>query len=108
MAFVERDLNRTAILDPAMLELCAISFGDQILDVGCGEGRFCRMLAASGAVVSGIDPVNAFLRRAQSLDPVGSYVRSNAKSLPFPDESFDWVISYLTFIDIEDFSAAVK
>lgn len=39
------DPARRLVLDPAVLErveLCGI--GGKALDVGCGEGRFCRLL----------------------------------------------------------------
>ena len=51
------DRNRTMLLDPVMLDLCGDVRGQHMLDLGCGEGRFCRMLAERGASVTGIDPI---------------------------------------------------
>jgi 2-polyprenyl-3-methyl-5-hydroxy-6-metoxy-1,4-benzoquinol methylase len=50
------DPNRVFLLDGAMLDLCGAVHGLDVIDVGCGEGRFCRMLAKRGAHMTGIDP----------------------------------------------------
>lgn len=31
----------------------------RVLDIGCGSGEFCRLAAARGAAVSGIDAAKA-------------------------------------------------
>lgn len=100
-------LARTHLLDPILLDLCQISPGLQALDVGCGEGRFCRMLRERGVEVVGIDPTKSLLKVAQKRDPQGDYQCARAEELPFEDESFALVISYLTLIDIEDFRGAI-
>ncbi|MEN8207669.1 MAG: methyltransferase domain-containing protein [Candidatus Fermentibacteria bacterium] len=51
-----RNPTRTGLLDKPMLEACGNVEGLKILDCGCGEGRFCRILAAKGAeYVFGLD-----------------------------------------------------
>ena len=44
-----RNPTREGLLDQPMLEACGDVDGLKILDSGCGEGRFCRLLAARGA-----------------------------------------------------------
>ena len=61
----------------------------------------------SGAT-SGIDPTSALLDRARHLDPTGDYRCACAEELPFPDEQFDLVISYLSLIDIADAERAIS
>src|SRR5262245_17553475 len=78
-----------------------------VLDVGCGEGRFCRMLRAEGVQAIGIDPTEALLDRARSSDPEGDYRTGRAEALEFADERFDLVVSYLSLIDIPDYRAAI-
>jgi hypothetical protein len=40
------------------------------LDVGCGEGRFCRILKAAGIFAMGIDPTERFsLKRDDVIPP---------------------------------------
>jgi len=48
------------------------SFG-RALDVGCGEGRFCRMMQALEISTVGVDPTRALTDRARLLDPLGEY-----------------------------------
>ncbi|AIE87213.1 class I SAM-dependent methyltransferase [Fimbriimonas ginsengisoli] len=102
------EANRERLLDPPMLELAGDVTGLDVLDVGCGEGRFCRMLAARGARTVGLDPTPEFLAEARHLDPEGSYVEGVGERLPFEEASFDLVVSYLTIIDIPDFRAAIR
>lgn len=102
------DPNREFILDPAMLSMVGPLKGKRVLDVGCGEGRFCRMMSARGARTFGIDPTSELIALARKDHHEGCYVRGSAESLPFRDRSFHLVVSYLTLIDIVDFREAVK
>lgn len=101
------DWGREHVLDPVMLQRVAMRPYARALDVGCGEGRFCRMLARRGIDVVGIDPTTPLLARAIELDPNGRYCEGRAEALPFPDRSFDLAVSYLTLIDIADFRAGL-
>ncbi|MDP9237693.1 MAG: class I SAM-dependent methyltransferase [Chloroflexota bacterium] len=102
------DKNRTVLLDPVMLEQCGDVKGLRVLDLGCGEGRFSRMLAQRGARVTGIDLTAEMARTAQDRR-VGDdgYLRATAEQLPFPSGAFDVVISYVTLVDIVDYRAAI-
>jgi len=109
IALMERgDRNRTLTLDPAMLRLAGDVGGSTVCDIGCGEGRFCRMLAERGAVTTGIDPSANLIHQARLADPSGTYVRANAEFLPFASDSFDLVTCYLVLIDIYDYCLAIK
>src|SRR3984957_8934016 len=102
------DWGREHVLDPIMLKRASAQRFERALDVGCGEGRFCRMLRAKGIPVVGIDPTEELLAAARKRDSRGEYQIARAESLPFPDASFDLVVSYLTLIDIADFRADLK
>lgn len=102
------DLNRSHVLDGPVKRLIDPQMGMRILDVGCGEGRFCRVLSAEGADVVGLDPTTALLDRARRLDPEGDYVEGFAEALPFEDGSFDVVLSYVTLLDVGDYRKAVS
>jgi SAM-dependent methyltransferase len=101
------DWGREHVLDPVMLERVSAGRFERALDVGCGEGRFCRMLKARGISVVGIDPTDELLAQARRRDPGGDYRLARAEALPVHDASFDLVVSYLTLIDIADFRAAM-
>ena len=102
------DWGREHVLDPAMLARLDGRHFEHALDVGCGEGRFCRILKNRGIQVVGIDPTEPLLDAAISKDPAGDYRLAEAEDLPFADNSFDLVVSYLTLIDIAEFRQAIN
>lgn len=102
------DWAREHVLDPVMLGRLAHGAYRSALDVGCGEGRFCRLMKASGIAAIGIDPTSPLLEKAKQRDPTGDYRLGAAENLPFDAGSFDLVVSYLTLIDIADFRAAIR
>lgn len=101
------DWSRRYVLDVVMLERAVASAPADALDVGCGEGRFCRLLSARGIRTVGVDPTLALIERARALDPKGDYRIGIGEALPAEDVSFDMVVSYLTLIDIPDYQAAI-
>lgn len=107
IASVEKDLQRQVLLDPLVLAIPKTARGRDALDVGCGEGRFCRILQGLGFATTGLDPTEAFISQARKLDPEGEYVQAGAEDMPFEDGAFDLVVSYLTLIDITDYRAAI-
>ncbi|MHB8683601.1 MAG: class I SAM-dependent methyltransferase [Dehalococcoidia bacterium] len=103
------DYNRTLLLDPVMLEQCGDVRGRRVLDSGCGEGRFCRMLAGRGAQVVGLDLTHELVEEAGARDgAAGAYICASAETLPFADAAFDLVVSYVTLVDIVDYAAAIR
>ena len=102
------DWGRRHILDPVMMARVASGAFGNALDVGCGEGRFCRMLKAAGIRPTGIDPTPAMIGAARKRDPSGDYRQGRAEALEFADASFDLVVSYITLVDIPDFRAAIR
>ena len=101
------DWSRREILDPALDKLLGNLEGCRVLDVGCGEGRYCRVLHEKGAIVTGLDPVEEFITTAKSLHPDGSYSQGFAEFLPYLSSSYDLVLSYLSLVDILDYKAAI-
>lgn len=102
------DFGRRYVLDPIMLPRALALKPRNVLDVGCGEGRFCRMLAAHGIETMGVDPTPSLIAHAREADPQGAYIEAPAEQLPFEDASFDLVVSYLALIDIPDYRAGIS
>lgn len=103
------DFGRRFVLDQPMLERVRLRAraSSSVLDVGCGEGRFCRMLQPLGLRTVGIDPTEALVARAIALDPVSDYRVGMAERLDFEDQCFDQVVSYLSLIDIAQLGPAL-
>jgi ubiquinone/menaquinone biosynthesis C-methylase UbiE len=89
-----------------MLRLAGNVEGTRVIDVGCGEGRFCRMLGERGATCIGIDPTATLLRAAREHG-VASPVRAVAEALPFAASTFDLAVTYITLVDIEHYREAI-
>jgi SAM-dependent methyltransferase len=102
------DFAREFILDKPMLERTELSGAAKMLDIGCGDGRFCRMAKKIGISTVGVDPIKPFIERARSRDPDGKYFTGFAENLPFSDGEFDLAVFYLSLIDIDDMRAAIQ
>ena len=76
--------------------------GRRALEVGSGEGRVARDLAARGHWVVGLDSSPTLARFAEEAATGPAYILGNAAALPFPDESFDLVVAYNSLMDVED------
>lgn len=82
--------------------------GKSLLDVGCGTGWFTRRLAAAGLDVTGLDvDADALDFARQRSDHDISYVKGDACRLPFPDQSFDQVISITALCFVDDWPHAM-
>ena len=101
------DFSRQWVLDRPMLAQVSAAKPETALDVGCGEGRFCRLMQDLGVKTTGLDPVPALIAKAKARDPLGTYVTGFAEQLPFSDNSFDAVVSYLSLIDIDNAETAI-
>ena len=108
----ETDWNRKHTLDPAHLAMIGDVTGLRVLDAGCGEGRFARMLAELGARVTGMDFSHRMIELAAEKEQdqgLGiEYFQADMADLSaLEDESFDLVVAYLSLIDVVRYEAAV-
>ncbi len=102
------DFAREFILDAPMTGRVAASGAKTMLDIGCGDGRFCRMMKAHGLQTFGLDPIAPFIARARARDPDGDYRVGFAEALPFGDATVDLTVFYLSLIDIDDMPTACR
>jgi SAM-dependent methyltransferase len=67
--------------------------GAAVLEVGCGEGYGTALLAGQTGRIVGIDYDSATIDHAAQRYPQATFVRANLAALPFPDETFDAVVT---------------
>ncbi|NNE67110.1 MAG: class I SAM-dependent methyltransferase [Pyrinomonadaceae bacterium] len=105
-----RNATREIQLDPPILDLCGDVTDKDVVDLGCGEGRFSRKLGAQGATVLGLDRSRTMIEAAMSIaGPAEEYRVADVQNLSFlEDASFDLAISYLNQCDLPDFAANTK
>ena len=103
----EGDFSRKNVLDGPMLQRVQNCDGPRVLDIGCGEGRFCRLVSELSLDVTGVDPTEELLVVAREKGG-GTYVNARAEELPFWDNEFDLVVFYLSLIDIAGLLQAIR
>jgi len=67
--------------------------GEWALDLGCGTGRWARLLQGYGVWTVGVDLGFHALSWARRLTPFGSWAVMSLPRLGFRNGSFDWAIS---------------
>jgi SAM-dependent methyltransferase len=85
--------------------------GERVLDIGCGTGIVARLAAArvgdTGSVV-GLDLNEGMLAVASRIAPDVEWRQGDAASLPFPDDSFDVVLSQFALMFFTDRDRAIR
>jgi len=81
-----------------LIKFTGIRSGENVLDVGTGTGVVAITAARSGARVTGLDLTPALLEQARANSRIARmedivWTEGDAESLPFPDASFDVVLS---------------
>lgn len=76
--------------------------GQKILDIGCGDGRFCYELKNENAVVYGVDRSERAIAFASTINPQANFqIGDVTKRLPFKDAFADQIILIETLEHIQ-------
>jgi SAM-dependent methyltransferase len=96
---------------PIVADAARIGRGESVLDVACGTGVLaCAALDRVGphGTVAGLDPNTDMLSVARRKSMRIEWREGRAESLPFPDGSFDAVVSQFGLMFFDDRPAALR
>ena len=91
-------LGKSKRLRQMTVELARLESGQNVLDIGCGTGDLTHLAQTAvypAGHVIGIDAAAEMIAVAQEKYPQGDFRLAAVEQLPFPDSSFDVVISSL-------------
>jgi ubiquinone/menaquinone biosynthesis C-methylase UbiE len=84
-------------LGPELVRACGVRAGDRVLDVAAGSGNASIPAAAVGAIVTASDLTPELFRAGRQIAAERGvdleWVEADAEAMPFPDNSFDVVMS---------------
>lgn len=99
----EGDSYQTKVIYPNLSRWLTDLRGKKVLDVGCGQGFFSRLLAEKGASVTGTDAAGPLLEIARREDKKSKYVKADAQNLSFAKTGeFDIVLCVLALQNMEN------
>ena len=111
--FIRRHAHHNSELLSAMVDCSSVDKLDTVLDVACGPGIVSCFFARHAKHVTGLDIVPAMIQRAQQfardekVENVGWKLGSGTE-IPFPDASFDRVVTRFSFHHFLDPLAALR
>ena len=107
----EGDFWHKELLNQNILECLGEIKNKRILDAGCGEGYFSRILARKGAIVTGLEPSD-MIKPAIDHNKIDNleieYIKEDLCDFNYKKDYYDAVVSINVFMDIPDFEIALK
>ena len=88
-----------------------IAPGQKVLDVACGTGVLARELSnrvGPDGVVTGLDRNEGMLDVARQISPEIQWTLGQAESIPYPEASFDVVVSQFGLMFFDDRVASLQ
>ena len=98
-----------------------IAPGSRVLEVGCGDGKVGRRLAARGVQYLGMDSSAAMIARARALTENWRLENSQFSNSPIsfaigdlltsdysPEQSFDWILAFAVFHHLPSHETRVR
>jgi len=95
--YPHRDENEANEAVQLYLDRAELKPGQRILDLACGAGRHLEQLRKAGFQITGLDLSRRLLTEATRRPGLtGTLVRGDMRKLPFPNASFDGLVSFFT------------
>jgi SAM-dependent methyltransferase len=87
-----------------------LNANSKVLDLGCGSGRWTKYMADKAGFIEAVDPSEAVFSAAAVYGdlPNVRFSQAGVDTIPFPDESFDFVISLGVLHHIPDTGKALN
>lgn len=104
------DAGYYAPIAAKLCQLLASASPETVLDAGCGEGYYLASLGKQfpGAERWGVDISKQAVRYAAVRDSDAHWLTATAAHLPFPDQSFDCVLSMFALTAEEEFRRVLR
>jgi 2-polyprenyl-3-methyl-5-hydroxy-6-metoxy-1,4-benzoquinol methylase len=112
------DFSKRHLMNPVLLGMLGDVGGKRVLDAGCGNGYFSRMLARRGARVTGVEPASSLFEFAagrERAEPLGiRYVQADLCGLDRPGPAadlgghFDAVVASMVLPAVPDWASAMR
>jgi SAM-dependent methyltransferase len=96
---------------PRLIEAAHIQPGQRVLDIACGTGVLAREAAlrvGNSGAVAGLDLTPGMLVVAERLAPAIEWRQGMAEALPYPDHSFDAVVSQFGLMFFQNRQQALR
>jgi ubiquinone/menaquinone biosynthesis C-methylase UbiE len=93
---------------PSTLKLLGNVRGKKVLDLGCGPGRYAKILTGKGAIVTGIDNSSVSLELAKKEAPKAKFVIGDIEKLPFKSGEFDIVLAAMVIGHLKSWNRVFK
>jgi SAM-dependent methyltransferase len=97
----DTDVYFTELNWPAFKALLPVP-GRRTVDIGCGEGRVGRELAAGGHRVAGVDSSATLVALAREAGGYDELACADAGILPWPAGAFDLAVAFMSLHDMDD------
>jgi ubiquinone/menaquinone biosynthesis C-methylase UbiE len=103
------DTYHAKVIAPHFVRMVGAGQGIKVLDIGCGEGYFTRLLAQNGAEVAGADIAPELIAKAKKQSAGIAYHAASADALRFAkDGTYDVVTCVLALQNMEKLEAVMK
>jgi ubiquinone/menaquinone biosynthesis C-methylase UbiE len=106
------DIYRDHVNTPVFLAMLPDVSGLSGIDIGCGEGHNTRKVSNLGAQLTAFDISQTFVghaRQKEIEEPLGiRYLIASAVELPIADNTFDFAMSTMCFMDAPEHDKVVE
>jgi ubiquinone/menaquinone biosynthesis C-methylase UbiE len=103
------DTYHAKVIAPNLMRVLDLDKKMKVLDLGCGNGYFSRMIASSGASVIGLDVAEPLIKKARADIRGVEFIVADAANIPEQvDNKFDAIVCVLALQNMEHLDKVFK